>query len=100
MNLVTIAPPLINDIENSVDNNDADDENNVDDNDEEIDETVEKVSLSQKVCMYQKIKIFSLQRFDREFSQKLFKMAQEMENAVFSEKKEYTQQQLDFYFNS
>ena len=49
------------------------------------------------IRMFQKIKIFSLQRVDREFSQNILKMAQEMENAVFSKKKEYTQQQLDYY---
>ena len=75
------------------------DESNSNDVDDDCCDLTVKITLSQINSYVHQIKIYSLQRENKEYCNKLLKLVTEMENLLFSEPKVYQQTCLDYYFN-
>ena len=57
------------------------------------------INLQMTVAHLEELKLYALQRSNKEFSNKMLKLIIELENLVFIEPKNYVQTQLNFYSN-
>jgi hypothetical protein len=67
---------------------------------ENVDETTTSINFTSIVEYLDQIKFYALQRKDKSFSNKMYKLTMDLENLVFEEPKTYKQTLLHFYDNN
>ena len=70
---------------------------NLDDENTPVGAEVRIINLQMTVSHLEELKLYALQRSNKEFSNKKLKLIIELENLVFMKPKNYVQTQLNFY---
>ena len=90
LKIISISHTIDTDDNNSNDTNDSEEQN------EEIED---RISLNEAAHCLDKLKLYSLQRGNKDFSNSTLLLVNQLENKIFKEPKDYKQTCLDFYLN-